>query len=108
MTIDLLTRTATIVTRTETTRDAYGELVKATSTSSVLCELQPIRSDEAEGGNLGITAYNLYLDGSRDLHADDAVQVDGVTYELVGDAAPRRNPRSGDTPYTHAVVKRAR
>lgn len=108
MTLTLLTRACTIITRVSGAVDSNGDIIKGETSTTAVCDLQPVRGDEAEGGNLGITTYNLYLDGDLDLDADSAVVVDAERYELVGDAAPRRNPRTGATLYTHAVVRRVR
>lgn len=102
----LLSTTATIITRSGDTQDAYGEIVKTETETTVTVDLQPLRSNEDQSGNQGITAYNLYIDGIVDLHSDDAVIIDGATYELVGDAVPRHGIVVPD--YTHAVVRRVR
>jgi hypothetical protein len=111
MILTLINRPCTILQRTADVEDTYGDLSKTETSTSTLCELQPLRQPnrgEVEGGNLSSEAFNLYLLGAVALNADDAVIVDSETYELVGDAAPRRSPLDGQVAYTHAVVRRLR
>ncbi len=96
-----------IITRGAGTIDQYGDIVKAETQTNTLCELQPTGAPrEVEGGNIGTTTWRLYLEGSVALNSDDAVQVDGTLYELVGDAEVRRNSRTGLPDYTAAIVRR--
>ncbi len=110
MTISQINRSCTIVSRTADTANTYGDLVKSESQTAALCELQPVAvgKGEIEGGNLTETLFNLYLDGNVPLNADDAIIIDTEMYELVGDAAPRRDPTFGVVLYTKAVVRRLR
>ncbi len=110
MTISQINRSCTIIQRTADTANTYGDLVKTETQTAALCELQPISvgRGEIEGGNLTETLFNLYLDGLVALNADDAIIIDSETYELVGDAAPRRDPTFGVVLYTKCVVKRLR
>ncbi len=99
----------TIISRTNDSVDQYGDPVKQITTTPTLCELQPSHPPgEVEGGNIGITEWRLYLEGSAVLNADDAISVDGEEYELVGDAEQRRNSRTGLPEYTVAIVRRTR
>ena len=98
----------TIVQRTADTVDTFGDQSKTETSTAALCELQPVKESEVEGGNIGVTTWRLYLAGEVDLNADDAVIVDSESYELVGDAIPRRNSRTGEVDYTEAVVRRVR
>lgn len=102
----LIATPAILITRSGDTQDTYGELVKTETSTTITVDLQPIHSDEDESGNQGVTSYNLYIEGLVDLHSDDAIIVDGVTYELRGDAVPRHGEVVPD--YTHAVVRRVR
>ncbi len=104
----------TIVTRTADTADTYGDITKTETSTASLCELQPSGSSsspsesEVEGGNIGVTKWRLYLEGGVSLNSDDAIVIDGETYELVGDAEVRRNSRTGLDEYTVAHVRRVR
>ncbi len=98
----------TIIQRTADTADAFGDLSKTETSTPSVCELQPTKEAEVEGGNIGITTYRLYLEGLVALNADDAVIVDSEMYELIGDAVPRRNSRTGIVEYTEAIVRRVR
>ncbi len=108
--IPQINRDCTIISRTADTADTYGDLTKTETQSAALCELQPVAvgRGEIEGGNLTETLFNLYLSGSYALNADDAILIDAETYELVGDAAPRRDPQSQTVLYTKCVVRRLR
>ncbi len=111
MNLTFINRACTIIQRTSDTPNTYGDIVKAETSTSAVCELQPLRqrsSGEVEGGNLSSEPFNLYLLGDHPLNADDAVVIDGEEYELIGDAAPRRSPVSQQVVYTHAVVRRFR
>ncbi len=109
-----ISQPCTIITRGVGTIDQYGDIVKAETETATLCELQPSGSSsspsesEVEGGNIGVTKWRLYLEGGVSLNADDAILVDGETYELVGDAEVRRNSRTGLDEYTVAHVRRVR
>jgi hypothetical protein len=99
----------TIIQRSGDTVDAYGDQTKTDTATASFCELQPSGAPrEDEGGNIGVTTWRLYLVGPVALNADDAVQVDGEMYELVGDAEQRRNSRTGDYDHTVAIVRRVR
>lgn len=98
----------TIRSRTAGTIDAYGDITQMETNTSSMCELQPVKTSEVEGGNIGVSTWKLYLQGSVALNADDAVIIDSETYELDGDATPRRNARTGVVDYTEAVVRRVR
>lgn len=98
----------TIVSRTGDTVDTYGDQSKTETSTASLCELQPVHESEAEGGNIGIATYRLYLEGAVTLNADDAIVVAGEHYELIGDAVVRRNSRTGADDHTAALVRRLR
>lgn len=98
----------TIVQRTADAVDAYGDQTKTETQTASLCELQPVHESEAEGGNIGVNTYRLYLTGAVTLNADDAIVVAGEHYELVGDAVVRRNSRTGLDDHTVAIVRRVR
>ncbi len=111
MNLTFINRACTIVTRTADTADIYGDITKTETSTSAVCELQPLRQasrGEVEGGNLSSEPFNLYLLGDHPLNADDAIIIDSEEYELIGDAAPRRSPVSQQVVYTHAVVRRFR
>ncbi len=102
-----ISQPCTIIQRTADTVDQYGDQTKTETSTASLCELQPTGAPrEVEGGNIGETTWRLYLDGSVALNSDDAILVDGATYELIGDAETRRNSRTGLPEYTAAIVRR--
>ena len=103
-----INQACTIVQRSADTVDTFGDQSKTETSTSALCELQPGKESEVEGGNLGVTTYRLYLDGAVALNADDAIVVAGEHYELVGDAVVRRNSRTGMDDHTVAIVRRGR
>lgn len=98
----------TLVTRTGDALDAYGDITKTETETDTVCELQPVKGAEVEGGNIGVSTWRLYLTGRVALNADDAIIVGGEQYELVGDAVVRRNSRTGVDDHTVAVVRRVR
>lgn len=108
MITSLITRPCSIITRTDTARDVYGDETKIETIVTSLCELQPLNQDELDDQSLAVSRYKLFLAGSADLHSDDAVMVGADRYELIGDSAPRRNPVTGVVVYTEALVRRVR
>lgn len=103
----LLNLPCTILRRTSSGEDAYGNTEKTDVAVETLCELQQTSRDEPDGqGELGVTTWLLVLPAGTIVETGDAVVVDGHTYELVGPPWHARNPRTGLASHIEATVKR--
>lgn len=83
----LLDTPCTIVSRSdEGDTDAHGNPVLTEAISETTCVLQQRQRDEpGDAGELSVTLWTLFLPVDTVLHTDDAVVVDGLVYEVVGD-----------------------
>lgn len=106
----LLTRPCTLLMRSqaETTTDVYGdEQPRVAPEVATTCQLQPQSRDEPDDqGELSVTTWRLWLNAGTEITTQDAVIVDGVTYEMVGDPGVWE---AGGSKLDHleATVKRA-
>jgi hypothetical protein len=106
---DLITRPCTLNRATGTkTKDRYGNKRAASETVETVCELQQRRrTEDPEQGELSDTVWDLFLPAGTELTTADSVTVDGVTYQLVGDPWPVRNPATQQDSHVEATVRRA-
>ncbi len=88
--------------------DGYGNPGEATTTTTALCELQQTERDERQNDS-GVQSetWNLYLVPTATIDGGDRVEVDDVTYEVIGPPWRARHPRSGDITHIEATVRRA-
>lgn len=108
MLTDLLSRSMTIVARSDTgDTDEYGNPVPTEAATTVLGELQQVRRDEpGDQGELSDTHWLLILPAGTSIDTGDAVICDGEIYEVVGDPWPARNPRTGAQSHIEATLRR--
>ena len=106
----MITRPCTLVVRSGGTADQYGDYAPTETSIATVCELQAIPRftsvRETEDGNVGTDLYKIYLPGDIVPDHADAVLIDGDTYELTGPSNTRRNPRTGESVFTEAYVRR--
>jgi hypothetical protein len=82
----LMSRNAIIIRRNLSgSTDIYGDDAKTESVISTTCELQQEERTEEGGGAISETRWVGFFPVSLDLQSEDAVEVDGYEYELVGD-----------------------
>lgn len=106
----LLTNTATIthVAPADDAPDEYGNPGEATTTTTALCELQQTERDEEQtDSNVQSETWNLYLVPTATIDGGDRVEVDDVTYEVIGPPWRARHPRTGQITHIEATVRRA-
>lgn len=106
----LMTNTATIthVSPDADNPDEYNNPGEATTTTTALCELQQKERDEAQtDSGVQSETWNLYLVPTATIGGGDRVEVDDVTYEVIGPPWRARHPRSGDITHIEATVRRA-
>lgn len=85
----------TLLTRTKGAPDAYGNDTWTTTSSTVRGAFNPGASSEAvQGQDLLTVQPAVYLPPGTVVAAVDAVQVDGLTYEVDG------NPNAWTNPFT--------
>jgi hypothetical protein len=86
--------------------DEYGNPGWVVVGEPVACELQMQTSFEDHGAALQSSTYRLILAPLAGVRGWDALELDGVTYELDGDAWLARNPRTGQLSHVEAIVRR--
>jgi hypothetical protein len=90
--------------------DSYGNLETVDVEAETVCALQKqatLASSEPAGeGEFSATGWNIFLLAGVDINTGDAVVVDGLTYELVGDPWPVRNERTGVISHLEAEARR--
>lgn len=105
---DLLNRPVTIVQRSLSgTEDAYGNDVATEALIKTVGELQQVRRDEPTGeGETTRTDWLLILPAGTPVRTGDVATIDGLEYELVGDPAIWRNPRTQAVSHIEATCRR--
>lgn len=78
--------------------DRYGNLIPSEATDASTCEIQQQERSEAAEGSIGETLWRAFFPIDTNLQAEDAVIVDGLEYEVVGDPW---NADSGSTAVHH-------
>jgi len=104
----LLTHPATLILRTLTGEDADGDPVYSTTETETVCELQMISSSEEHEGGVEVTRFRVFLPSGAPPAGWDAIRVDGVEYELAGDANAVWHPFERATHHVEAEVVRVR
>jgi hypothetical protein len=102
----LLTRPCTIL-RSTGAADDYDQTPGTPTQASTRCELQQLTSTEAGEAAIELTVWQAFFPAGTVLSGADAIQVDGETYELLGDAWPVRHPRTGRESHVQAQVRRS-
>lgn len=107
MTLPLLGTPITIVTRTRSGVDAFGNDVFTTSTATVAGVFAPAGSvDNVQGEDVIVTQPRVFLPAGTTVTGIDAVEVDGVTYEVDGDPNVWVNPFTGVAPGIQLALRR--
>lgn len=104
----LINRPATIIRRGESTdTDELGNEVPEETTEDVVCELQQVRRDEDDQqGETSDTDWVAYFLPDTELNTGDALEVDGETYELVGDPWQARSPGTDAVSHVEVGLRR--
>lgn len=102
----LLSREATLLVRTyDGNPDDYGNPTWSDSEQRpTRCELQQAGSREELGDAVQVATHRVWLPPDAPARGWDGLLVDNVVYELVGDAAIWRNPRTGVDHHVEAYV----
>lgn len=88
-------------------KDEYGNETDAETTIATVGELQQRRRNEpAAEGEVSDAQWDLFLPAGTQIDTGDAVQVDGIEYELVGAPWEARNPRTQTVSHIEATVRR--
>lgn len=105
----LLNRPCTITSRTASGEiDESGDETYTPTTVETVCELQQRRRDEPDAqGEFSDTDWLIFLPAGTAIDTSDTVTVDGVTYEVVGDPWPARNPRTQTVSHVEASLRKA-
>lgn len=114
MTVEtLLTRSVTLLTRTKSGTDDYGNTQWDTTEREVQGELQRVQQGEGDepgsAGEFSATEWRLFLsaaDGPA-VVTSDAVEVDGATYEVVGAPWAVWDPKRGQVHHVEVALKAA-
>lgn len=108
MLTDLITRPCTIRRRSATgPDDAFGNPTNDVAETPALCELQQrARPETTDAGTVAQTEWALFMLADVELDTGDAVVVDGLEYEVAGEPARLRNPRSGVVEHIEATLVR--
>jgi hypothetical protein len=104
----LMNRPVTIIHRADADpEDFYGQ-GRTETLQEVQGELQQMsRTEQAAHGDFSDTLWRLWLPATVRLRTEDAVAVDGLVYEVVGDPWEVRNPREGAVSHVEATLRRA-
>lgn len=91
----LLTETVTVLARSEGATDAYNRPVETWATSvTVNGRLELVTPSEGtDEQDVQVGRYRLFVPHDTPITGRDRVQVDGVTYELLGPPVVHRTPR---------------
>lgn len=108
---DLINRPCVILRRLEgATTDDYGNEIPVEESVETVCELQlrTSRGDSEPGGQgeFSDTDWLLFLLPGTEIRTGDSVEVDGQTYEMVGDPWHARNPRTQQPSHVEAQLRR--
>lgn len=106
----LINRPCTLVRRSPSgATDDYGRALRGETRIETVCELQQARRDEpSDQADLSVTLWSAFFLPGDDVRTGDALVVDGVEYEMVGDPWDARSPFAGSRlDHVEATVKRA-
>lgn len=105
---DLLTRTVTIVRRSDSgNTDDYGNAIPAETTTDTVGELQQQqRNEPGDQGETSDTRWALFLPAGTEIGTSDTVTVDGQAFEMVGDPWTVRDPETGSDSHLECTVRR--
>jgi hypothetical protein len=103
-------KTVTGIRRTEGTPDKLGVPARVETTFDIPgCSFQPLAKPKEDLGNVDLTqsAWKLFAPAGTGLTATDAVRIDGLVYEIVGDPHEWPDPVTGVTDHTEIWLRRA-
>jgi hypothetical protein len=103
----LLSQNVVIITRIAGGVDKYGDVTETTTSATYKGFIQQrARSEQDSLEALEAEVWVLFVEPGAPLTGWDAVQVDGVTYELIGPPWQTINPRTGDLWQIEATLRR--
>lgn len=103
-------KTVTGVRRTASAPDRLGVPVDTESTFDIPgCSFQPFAPPQELLSNVDLTqsVWKLFAPAGTGLTATDAVRVDGLTYEILGDPQQWPDPVTGAVDHTEFWLRRA-
>jgi hypothetical protein len=87
--------------------DRYGNYLNTTTIVATVCELQQrIRKEPGEEGELSDTIWRAFFPAGTPIDTSDAVVVDDIVYEVVGDPWQARNPRTQTLSHVEATLRK--
>ena len=90
--------------------DDYGNEIPGETVVSTVCEFQaqPSRSDAEDAGHnqLSTSKWDVFLPVGTDVTSGDALMLDGVEYEVDGEAWAVRNPLTRRMSHVECTVVR--
>lgn len=104
----LLNLPCTLIRRTESgEKDEYRNDIPGEQAIETACELQQKqRSEDDDLGETSDTRWLLILPAETDVATGDAVVIEGLVYEVIGDPWAARNPRTQQHSHVEATVRR--
>jgi hypothetical protein len=107
---DLMNRPCTLLLRTSTGEDAYGNATVTEMSVATVCAFQKqsssVDAEDRSQNNLAESGWDLFLPFGPDINSGDAVIVDDLEYEVDGDPWPVRNELTGEFSHVEAVCRR--
>ncbi len=103
----LINRPCTIIRRSTSTTDEYGDPILDDTSEDTVCEFQQALSGEEDLEQAETREYRVWFhDSVTPPTGGDALLVDGDLYEFTGPANLLRNPRTGANSHIQARVRR--
>ena len=65
--------------------DRYGNEIAGEEVIETTCELQQAAREEEAGGSIAEAFWRGFFPVDTDLQAEDAIEIDGFAYEVIGD-----------------------
>jgi hypothetical protein len=102
----LLNRPCTITHRQDgDERDEYGNALDGEMTTTTVCELQQRQRSETTD-EIAASTWALYLPAGTAIDTGDAVEIEGVSYEVDGEPWAVRSPITKGVSHIEATVRR--
>lgn len=101
----MMTMSAAVTRKTNTTRDGSGNTLQSTATAeTVVCLIQAETGKELiDGREQAVNTYRGFFPNSTTLTEQDKITVSGVVYEV-----KHCDPAGGQTHHVEAVLKRVK
>lgn len=87
-------------------RDPYGNVLEDTTTTTSPCYLAQNSRTELGLADVERDRWSLALPAGVELDANDAVTIDGKTYQVLGTPWPVVHPATGHVDHIEATVER--